>query len=178
VLIYGFTHILWTKFLLPLAERGRCLGLKQAFVLHSGGWKRLTEESVAKTELNRTAARVVGCPETHVIDFYGMVENLGVIYFDGSDGLKRPPAFGHIVIRSPLTFEPVAPGEVGLVQVCSLLPNSFPGHLLLTEDLGRLVSYGDPAGDIPRFEFVGRAPRTEIRGCGDVAGHRARAATR
>lgn len=178
VLIYGFTYILWTKFLQPLAERGRGLGLPQAFVLHSGGWKRLIEQSVAKAEFNRTAAQVVGCPEAHVIDFYGMVENLGVIYFDGPDGLKRPPAFAHVIIRSPLTFEPVAPGEVGLVQVCSLLPNSFPGHLLLTEDLGRIVSYGGPAGDVPYFEFVGRAPKTEIRGCGDVAAHRLRAAAR
>lgn len=176
VLIYGFTYILWTKFLQPLAARGRSLGLKQAFVLHSGGWKRLIEQSVAKTEFNASAAAVVGCPETNVIDFYGMVENLGVIYFDGPDGLKRPPAFAHVIVRSPLSFEPVAPGETGLVQVCSLLPNSFPGHLLLTEDLGRVVSYDGPVGDTPCFEFVGRAPKTEIRGCGDVAAHRMRAA--
>lgn len=178
VLIYGFTYILWTKFLRPLLECGRSLGLKHAYVLHSGGWKRLIEESVAKTEFNCVAAQVVGCPETSIIDFYGMVENLGVIYFDGPDGLKRPPAFGHVVIRSPLTFEPVAPGEVGLIQVCSLLPNSFPGHLLLTEDLGRIVSYGGPACDNPNFEFVARAPKTEIRGCGDVVAHRIRAAVR
>ena len=37
ILIYGFTYIIWMA-LERLIEKGRDLGLRQAHVLHSGGW--------------------------------------------------------------------------------------------------------------------------------------------
>jgi hypothetical protein len=64
----------------------------------------------------------------------------------------------------------VAPGERGLVQVCSVLPTSFPGFLVLTEDLGEVIGYdGCPCGRRgTSFRFVGRVPKAEARGCGNV----------
>ena len=77
-----------------------------------------------------------GCSPDRIIDFYGMVESVGVIYPDCSEGNKHAPGFGDVIVRNPLTLEPVAAGEHGIVQVCSVLPTSFPGNLLLTEDSG------------------------------------------
>ena len=70
----------------------------------------------------------------------------------------------------------MAAGEQGLIQVCSALPTSFPGFLLLTEDLGQIVDYdGCPCGRRGVcFRFVGRAPKAEVRGCGNVETSRER----
>jgi Acyl-protein synthetase, LuxE len=170
VLVYGFTYILWNHLVKPLVSANLKIKLRNVHVLHSGGWKRLQSEAVDKEVFNHEIAQVFGCSPDRVIDFYGMVENVGVIYPDCSEGNKHVPAFGDIIVRNPLTLEPVAPGEPGIVQVCSVLPTSFPGHLLLTEDLATIVSYdGCRCGRRgPSFRFVGRVPNSEVRGCGNI----------
>jgi Acyl-protein synthetase, LuxE len=170
VLIYGFTYILWNHLVKPLSEAGACLNLKNVRVLHSGGWKRLQEQAVEKQRFNQELARVVGCDPTCIVDFYGMVESVGVIFPDCPHGNKHAPVFGDVIIRDPLTLEPVAAGQHGIVQVCSVLPTSFPGNLLLTEDLAQVMTYdGCACGRRGiSFRFAGRVPKAEVRGCGNI----------
>jgi hypothetical protein len=174
VLVYGFTFILWNHLVKPLMEEGICLNLPKARILHSGGWKRLQDHAVEKTVFNRQLARLFGCPTTHIVDFYGMVESVGVIYPDCSEGNKHGPVFGDVIVRNQLTLEPVADGEYGIVQVCSVLPTSFPGNLLLTEDLAQVIAYdGCPCGRRGiSFRFAGRIPKSELRGCGNIQSKR------
>ncbi len=170
VLVYGFTYILWNHLVKPLLAEGIGLDMPHVHILHSGGWKRLQDEAVDKREFNEGLSRVFGCRPDDVIDFYGLIENVGIIYPDCPAGNKHVPAFGDVVVRNPLTLEPVAVGEQGLVQVCSVLPTSFPGHLLLTEDIAEVVA--DDGCQCSRrgtcFHFIGRAPKAEIRGCGNI----------
>jgi hypothetical protein len=174
LLVYGFTFILWNYLVRPLIAEGICLNLPKARVLHSGGWKRLQDQAVEKTLFNEQLAQVFGCSPDRIVDFYGMVESVGVIYPDCSEGNKHAPVFGDVIVRNPLTFEPVAPGEHGVVQVCSVLPTSFPGNLLLTEDLAQVMAYdGCPCGRRGiSFRFAGRIPKAELRGCGNIQSKR------
>lgn len=174
LLVYGFTFILWNHLVKPLMAEGICLNLPKARILHSGGWKRLQDQAVEKTLFNDELARLFGCPPDRIIDFYGMVESVGVIYPDCSEGNKHAPVFGDVIVRNPLTLEPVAPGEHGVVQVCSILPTSFPGNLLLTEDLAQVMAYdGCPCGRRGiSFRFAGRIPKVELRGCGNIQSKR------
>ena len=174
VLIYGFTTMLWTQLVQQLAQKRICLGLSRAHVLHSGGWKKLTAEAVTRDEFNFKTAEVVGCAPSRVIDFYGMVENLGIIYPDCSEGNKHAPVTGEVIVRNALTLKPVKTGEVGLVQVCSVLPSSFPGHLLLTEDTAQVIAkHGCRCGRSGlAFRFAGRVAKAEARGCGNVEARR------
>jgi hypothetical protein len=174
VLVYGFTFILWNHLVKPLLAEGICLNLPKARILHSGGWKRLQDQAVEKTVFNEHLARVFGCTPDCVIDFYGMVESVGVIFPDCSEGNKHGPAFGDVIVRNPLTLEPVAEGEHGIVQVCSILPTSFPGNLLLTEDMAQVIAYdGCPCGRRGiSFRFAGRIPKAEVRGCGNIQSNR------
>ncbi len=170
VLAYGFTFILWNHLVKPLLADGVCLNLPKIRILHSGGWKRLQDQAVEKTVFNDKLARVFGCSPDYVIDFYGMVESVGVIFPDCPEGNKHGPAFGDVIVRNPLTLEPVAAGEHGIVQVCSVLPTSFPGNLLLTEDMAHVIAYdGCPCGRRGiSFRFAGRIPKAELRGCGNL----------
>jgi hypothetical protein len=170
LLVYGFTFILWNHLVKPLKAEGICLNLPKARILHSGGWKRLQDQAVEKTVFNEQLARIFGCSPDNIIDFYGMVETVGVIYPDCPAGNKHGPVFGDVIVRNPLTLEPVAAGEYGIVQVCSVLPTSFPGHLLLTEDMAQVLAYdGCPCGRRGiSFRFAGRIPKAELRGCGNL----------
>jgi len=170
VLVYGFTYVIWNHLVKPLQSAGVRLDLPNVRVLHSGGWKRLQQEAVSKEAFGHGVATTFGCSPDRVIDFYGMVENVGVVYPDCDQGNKHVPAFADVIIRNVLTLEPVSVGQQGLVQVSSVLPTSFPGFLLLTEDIAELIhADGCPCGRRgTAFRFIGRAPKAEIRGCGNL----------
>jgi hypothetical protein len=61
-------------------------------------------------------------------------------------------------------------GEKGIIQVVSILPGSYPGHSLLTEDEGELLGEDDcPCGRLGKyFRISGRLKNADIRGCSDT----------
>jgi hypothetical protein len=170
VLVYGFTYVIWTQLVEPLKRAGITLNLPNVHVLHSGGWKRLEQQAVTKDQFVRDVASVFGCPTERIIDYYGMVENVGVVYPDCARGYKHVPAFAEVIIRDPLTLAPVEAEQQGLVQVCSVLPTSFPGFLLLTDDIGEIIGHdGCECGRRgTHFRFLRRVPKVEVRGCGNL----------
>lgn len=60
VLLFGFTYIVWTDFVLEAERRGRRFRIPQAVLLHSGGWKKLSAQAVTKEEFSRRAGAVLG----------------------------------------------------------------------------------------------------------------------
>ena len=159
-LVFGFTYLVWTR----LIERAVVSGidLTGGVLVHSGGWKRLEDRRVDAATLRATAL-AAGLTATH--DFYGMVEQIGVVHVEGeTPGRLHPPPGAEVIVRDPRTWREAALGETGLIQVVSTLPRSYPGHSLLTEDLG--VAYG--TGERPVFSVLGRVPRAEPRGCSDT----------
>ena len=108
----------------PLMAEDICLSLPKARILHSGGWKRLQDQAVEKTAFNQQLARVFGCAPDRIIDFYGMVETVGVIYPDCSEGNKHGPVFGDVIVRNPLTLEPVTAGEMALFRSAVFYPQA------------------------------------------------------
>src|SRR5471030_89403 len=166
LLMFGFTFVTWKYFLLRLV--GQNVDLSNGILIHSGGWKKLQEEAVSPAELRRRF-----CSETRlsrIYNFYGMVEQVGSVYLEGEDGYLYPPNFADVIVRHPITFEELPHGNVGILQVLSVLPTSYPGHSLLTEDLGVIHSVDSLACGRhgKAFSVIGRLPRAELRGCSDV----------
>jgi acyl-protein synthetase LuxE len=68
-------------------------------------------------------------------------------------------------VRDPKTFAPLPIGQTGLLQVVSLLPKSYPGHSVLTEDLGVVERIDSP--EVRRMgkgiRVIGRLPASELR---------------
>jgi hypothetical protein len=163
-LIFGFTFLVWQY----LYEVARDLDLSNGILIHSGGWKKLTDRAVDNAEFRRRFAQDTGLRRIH--NYYGMVEQIGTVFLEGpsGDGLYCPE-FADVVIRDPHTWREQPVGEPGVVEVVSTLPRSYPGHVLLTEDLG--VCHGIDDGDWPgkRFSVLGRLPKAEARGCSDTA---------
>ena len=78
--------------------------------------------------------------------------------------------FSQVVVRDPLTFEPLTQGRRGVIETVSVLPWSYPGQRLLTEDLGEMLGEDDcGCGRKGRYFAVhGRLPEAELRGCSDT----------
>lgn len=164
-LIFGFTFMVW-KYLLQAIEDGQ-VDLSRGFLIHSGGWKKLESEKVDNETFKRIWRERTGI--TEIRSFYGMVEQIGSTFVEGSDGWMYCPNFADVVIRRPSDWSVVEPGEVGIIEVISALPSSYPGNVLLTEDLGMRAEdseNGEWKG--PRFKVLGRLPKAELRGCSDT----------
>lgn len=168
ILVFGFTFMVWKYFLQALRTHGISIDLSNAVLIHSGGWKKLADEAVGNDEFRAAFAETTGMTRIH--NFYGMVEQTGSVFVEGDDGLLHPPNFADVIIRDPRTWEPAALGEPGVVEVLSVLPRSYPGHVLLTEDLGVVESIGEPASGWSGkgLRILGRVPRSELRGCSDT----------
>jgi hypothetical protein len=168
VLLFGFTFMVWKHFIRALEDAGRALDLSQGILVHSGGWKKLLDEAVDNATFKDRAYERLGVRRVH--NFYGMVEQVGSIFVECEEGRIHAPSFADVIIRRPRDWSVAEIGEEGLIQVLSCLPNSYPGHSLLTEDLGRLTGEDDcPCGRTGRtFSISGRLPKAEIRGCSDT----------
>jgi hypothetical protein len=164
-LVFGFTYMVWLH-LYELA-RDHGLDLSNGVLIHSGGWKKLQDQSIDNAAFRRAIASDTGLTRVH--NFYGMVEQIGVVYLEGPEGGSfYCPDFADVIIRDPDTWLPQPPGKPGLVQVISTLPESYPGHVLLTEDLGVIHGVDDGTWPGKRFSVIGRLPRAEARGCSDT----------
>ncbi len=165
-LIFGFTFLVWSRLYQSFSDGE--LDLSNAILVHSGGWKKLESEKVSNEVFRAAFKRRFNLD--NIYNFYGFVEQIGSILIEGPGGLLYPPNFTDIIVRRPGTWEEADVGETGVIQAVSLLPLSYPGHSVLTEDQGIVVSIDDDASG--RFgkaiKIVGRVEKTELRGCSDV----------
>ena len=166
ILLFGFTFMAWKYFYQQVASLN--IDLSSGVLIHSGGWKKLQDEAVSSKDFRSAFLRDTGLSRIH--NFYGMVEQVGSVFLEAEDGTLRPPNYADVLIRDPDTWQLVPDGEPGVIQVLSILPTSYPGHSILTEDLGMIHGVADPATGWAgkRLEVLGRVPKTELRGCSDT----------
>ncbi len=171
VLLFGFTFMIWQHFykeLLRLRSEGIEFDLSNGVLIHGGGWKKLISEAVSHDEFH--ARLKDACGLTHIYDYYGMVEQTGCIYMECECGHLHASIFSDVITRRPIDFSECEMGEPGIIQVVSTIPESYPGHSLLTEDEGIILGEDDcPCGRKGKyFKILGRLKNAEIRGCSDT----------
>ena len=171
ILLFGFTFMVWQHFykeLVRLKEEGITFDLSDGILIHGGGWKKLISEAVSRDEFHRRMEEACGLRDIH--DYYGMVEQTGCIYMECECGHLHASNFSDVIIRRPLDFSEAEIGETGVIQVVSTIPESYPGHSLLTEDEGCILGEDDcPCGRKGKyFKINGRLKNAEIRGCSDT----------
>jgi phenylacetate-coenzyme A ligase PaaK-like adenylate-forming protein len=171
IFMFGFTFMIWQYFykeLLRLKKDGIELNLSDGILIHGGGWKRLANEAVSQKEFRESLCQVCGLRNIH--DYYGMAEQTGCIYMQCEYGHLHTSIFSDVIMRRPVDFSVCGIGEKGIIQVVSALPESYPGHSLLTEDEGIILGEDDcPCGRKGKyFSVTGRLKSAEIRGCSDT----------
>ena len=170
IFLFGFTFMVWQHFYKKLLETGYRPDLSKGVLIHGGGWKKLVNEKVSPEEYKRCLNDVCGILPENVHDYYGMVEQTGCIYMECKCGHLHASAFSDVLIRRPFDFSLADKGEKGLIEVVSVLPGSYPGHILMTEDEGVILGEDDcPCGLKGKyFKIEGRIKNAEIRGCSDT----------
>lgn len=171
ILLFGFTFMIWQyfyKILLDLKKNNKTFDLSNGILIHGGGWKKLINESVSKNEFKKCLKDVCGISRVH--DYYGMVEQTGCIYMECECGHLHASNYSDVIIRNHIDFSECKKGEKGIIQVLSSLPESYPGHSILTEDEGVILGEDDcQCGRKGKyFEILGRLKNAEIRGCSDT----------
>ena len=168
ILLFGFTFMIWQHFYTELVQTSYHPDLSNAVMIHGGGWKKLVDQAVSPDEFKKALHEVCGI--RRVYNYYGMVEQTGTIYMECECGHLHTSIFSDVIVRKPEDFSETAYGEKGLIEVVSILPKSYPGHILLTEDEGVILGEDDcPCGRKGKyFQVIGRVKNAEIRGCSDA----------
>jgi len=169
LMVYGFTWILWLAWgaaAMPDDVRQALKGKTLHFV-HSGGWKKLEERKVDRERFD-TALLDGLSADSRVIDYYGLVEQIGIIYPLCEHGSRHVPVWADVIVRDPWTGAALPTG-IGQLQLLNTLALGAPYHSVLTEDRGRLLPGDCPCGRVGRrFELIGRLPKAEVGGCANV----------
>ena len=168
ILLFGFTFMIWQYFYKELKKISKKFDLSKGILIHGGGWKKLLNEAISPVEFKKSLNTICGLNRIH--DYYEMVEQTGCIYMECEHGYLHCSNFSDVIIRRAKDFSISDLQEKGLIQVISLLPTSYPGHSLLTEDEGMLLGKDNcPCGRKGKyFKIFGRIKNAEIRGCSDT----------
>ncbi|WP_443645015.1 LuxE/PaaK family acyltransferase [Candidatus Ponderosibacter sp. Uisw_141_02] len=168
IFIFGFTSIVWSKFIQTLAKQTEALDLSNAFLLHGGGWKKLESEKISNDMFKEKIRQMTECEQVH--NYYGMVEQTGTIFMECESGNMHASAGADVLIRDPASLDVLDDGEPGLIQVFSAVQLSYPGHSILTEDVGQKYDGAScscgRSGSI--VNVLGRMQHAELRGCSDA----------
>lgn len=169
VLLFGFTFMIWQHFYQELKKLPpMTLDLSDGILIHGGGWKKLASENISTDMFKEALKDTCGIRSVH--DYYGMVEQTGCIYMECECGHLHASIFSDVITRRTDDFSKCDMGEKGIIQVVSSIPQSYPGHSLLTEDEGIILGEDDcPCGRKGKyFKVLGRLKNAEIRGCSDT----------
>lgn len=171
IFLFGFTYMIWEYFyknIMSLKSKNITFDLSNGILIHGGGWKKLAGESVSAGEF---CLRLMdACGLYHIHDYYGMAEQTGCIYMECEYGHLHTSIFSDVIVRRARDFAICGIGERGIIEVVSSIPESYPGHCLLTEDVGQILGEDDcPCGRKGKyFKVEGRLKDAEIRGCSDT----------
>ncbi len=164
-LIFGFTSILWDAFFNQLNKHK--FDLRNAILLHGGGWKKLENLGIKNIDFKNFLKK--NFKLNNVINYYGMVEQTGSIFFECNEGYFHSSIYSEVIIRDK-NFNVISRDQKGIIQLISLLPWSYPGISIITEDVGEIKGEDDcKCGRLGKYFLVhGRIKNAELRGCSDV----------
>lgn len=162
--IFGFTYNVY-KFLL---NKKINLDLKNSILLHGGGWKKMESLKINNKKFKLLLKKNYNI--SRIINYYGLVEQTGSIFFECERCSRFVTSdFNDIIIRDK-NFKVTDNNIKGIIQLLSTLPTSYPGHSILTEDIGEICGESDCyCGRKGKYFHVhGRIEKSEIRGCSNV----------
>ena len=168
ILMFGYTYMIWQFVVRALEEKNISFNAQNAVLFHIGGWKKLKDQEVDALEFNRRVQGRLG--NVKVYNYYGMAEQLGSVFVECEHGHMHCSNYSDVIIRRSKDFSEAGIGEKGLMELLSVLPVSYPGHVLLTEDEGEILGIDDcPCGRKGKyFKIHGRIKSAELRGCSDT----------
>ena len=166
IILFGFTYEIFTLLENLTEAKFPPINNSNFLVIHGGGWKKLEKKKVDNEVFIDLLRQIF--KNSKSLNYYGMVEQLGLIYPMCEEGFYHCPEGSNIIIRDNNGKVSLCEKE-GLIQSISPLPISYPGHSLLTEDIGLIFSSPCKCGlKTKRFKVLGRLNKSDSRGCSDA----------
>ena len=167
-LIFGFTSEIFEKLINNNDFKNSSYDFSNGILLHGGGWKKIEKLKISNNQFKKKLK--IKFKINRIYNYYGLVEQTGSIFESPVCGYFHSSIFSDVIIRDS-KFKVVKNKTKGLIQLLSVLPTSYPGHNILTEDIGEVIGEDDCKCGLKGkyFKVYGRAKHAEIRGCSDVA---------
>ena len=166
--IFGFTSKIFENLIEKLSYKKIKKNFAKGILLHGGGWKKLENKKIDNKKFKKKLYEKLKLKK--IYNYYGLVEQTGSIFIECEKcGCFFTSIFSDIIIRDN-NFKDLGENKKGLIQVLSLLPTSYPGHSILTDDYGEIISKNECECSKfgKRFRVYGRIKKSEIRGCSDT----------
>mgnify|MGYP001321269003 CR=1 FL=1 len=173
ILLFGFTYIIWLHMLkIKLPNELRLELSKKAVLVHGGGWKKLKINNISKDQFKSKVEECLGIKK--IINYYGMIEQTGSIFMECEKGWLHSNPLCTVIARDQKTLKKLNPREIGIAQVISSIPTSYPGNSLLTDDLISIGGIDDCncGRKGVYFDILGRLKASDPRGCSDTYRHK------
>ena len=164
--VFGFTSLIYKSFFQDLKKYN--YDFNGGILLHGGGWKKLEKNKIDNKRFKKFLSKKYNFE--NIYNYYGMVEQTGSIFLECKYcSCFVTSSYSNVLIRDK-NFNIIENGKEGLIQLLSLLPTSYPGHSIITEDIGVIVNKTICvcSSQGKRFKVLGRARMSEIRGCSDT----------
>ena len=165
--IFGFTNLVYENLIEKLSKDKLIRNFKNGILIHGGGWKKIEDKKISTNLYKKLLNEKISL--TNVYNYYGMIEQTGSIFLEcpNCDSLITS-IYSDIIIRDK-NLNVLNKEKVGLVQLISTIPTSYPGHNIITEDLGKIVNKSKNCKlNVKHFKILGRSKKSEVRGCSDV----------
>ena len=167
-LIFGFTYDVYENLIQKFKKSKKEYNFKNCILLHGGGWKKLEKKKINHKKFNLKLKKKFNFKK--IINYYGLIEQAGSIFFSCKENdYFHVSNFSEISILDKNLNE-LPFNKKGLIQLKSLIPHSYPGHNILTDDLGVILGEDDcSCGKKGKyFKIIGRLKNSELRGCSNV----------
>ena len=167
-LIFGFTSLVYENLIQNLSANSLKANFNNGILIHGGGWKKMEQLKINNNIFKKKLIEKTKLDK--IYNYYGLVEQTGSIFIESRKcGYFHTSIFSNIFIRDK-KFNVLQNRKKGLIQLMSLLPTSYPGHNILTEDIGEIIGEDDCKCGLKGKYFLvhGRAKEAEIRGCSDI----------
>mgnify|MGYP006117054167 CR=1 FL=1 len=167
-IVFGFTSDVYLNLIKKINPKNiNKKSFSKAILIHGGGWKKIEKLKIGREKFYKLIKNKIGI--NSIKNYYGLIEQIGSIFFECNCGYFIASNFSDIIIRDA-DFNVCGEGKKGLIQLFSLLPTSYPGHSILTEDIGEIVndSKCNCYGHGTRFRVHGRLKEAELRGCSNI----------
>ena len=169
IFIFGFTSFIYDVLIKRFNKKNLMKMLKNSFILHGGGWKKMQNQKISNEKFKKLLNTKHNIQR--VINYYGMIEQAGSIFFECEKcNYFKSSIFSNVLIRNK-NLQVEENGKPGLVQMMSILPMSYPGHCILTEDIGYMKKDKKKCNcgtEGSSFKILGRTAVSKIKGCSDV----------
>lgn len=167
-LMFGFTSIVYEHLIQKEIIKNMNKEFSKGILIHGGGWKKMENLKISNYKLKETLKKNYGLKK--IYNYYGLVEQTGSIFFECEKCSNFVTTkYSEILIRDR-HFKILGKNKKGFVQLLSLLPSSYPGHSILTDDIGEIKINKECECFFKGTQFIihGRVLKSELRGCSDT----------